>query len=197
MKSFRPKDEGDDDNDRNGWADFKGKKRSNKTHESKTDPEAKLYRKGQGKEAKLAFMAHGLMENRNGLLADFRVSEANGYAERTTALQMLAKQKKAKTVGADAGYNTKDFVAECRSKNITPHVAGKKHSAIDGRTTRHAGFSVSQRIRKRIEQIMGWTKDIGTLRKTRYRGVANNQLLAHIAGAAYNLVRMTRLLRAA
>lgn len=194
MKSFRPKDESDDDNDGNGWADFKGKKRSNETHESKTDPEAKLYRKGKGKEAKMSYMAHALMENRNGLLADFRVSQATGYAERDVALEMLGKQKRAKTVGADAGFNTKDFVAKCRGMGITPHVAGKQHSAIDRRTKRHPGYTVSQRIRKRIEQIMGWAKEEATMRKTRYRGTRKNQLLAHITGAAYNLVRMTKLI---
>jgi transposase len=194
MKSFRPKDDDDDNNDGNSWADFKGKKRSNDTHESKTDPEAKLYRKGRGKEAKLAFMAHALMENRNGLLVDFRLSEATGYAERQVALQMLKKQPRAKTVGADAGYNTKDFVADCRELGVTAHVAGKKHSAVDGRTTRHPGYTVSQRIRKRIEQIMGWAKERGTMRKTRYRGTRKNQLLAHIEGAAYNLVRITNLI---
>lgn len=194
MKSFRPKDEGDDDNDGNGWADFKGKKRSNQTHESKTDPEAKLYRKGKGKEAKMSYMAHALMENRNGLLADFRVSQATGYAERDVALEMLRKQKHARTVGADAGFNTKDFVAKCRGMGVTPHVAGKQNSAIDGRTKRHPGYTVSQRIRKRIEQIMGWTKEEGMMRKTRYRGTKKNQLLAHITGAAYNLVRITNLI---
>ena len=135
------------------------------------------------------------MENRNGLLRDFRVSQADGRAERRVALQMIAKQPRAKTLGADAGYNTKDFVVGCRANRVTPHVAGKtQYSAVDQRTLRHPGYSVSQRIRKRIEQIMGWTKVEAGMRRTRYRGVARNQLLAHITGAAYNLVRMTRLL---
>jgi len=193
MKSFRPKDE-DDDDDGNGWADSKGKKRSNETHESKTDPEAELYRRGKGKAAKLAFMAHALMENRNGLLVDFRVSQAMGYAERKVALQMLKKQPRAKTLGADAGYNTKDFVADCREMGVTAHVAGKKNFAVVGRTTRHPGHTVSQRIRKRIEQIMGWTRESRTMRKTRYRGTRRNQLLAYVEGGAYNLVRLTKLI---
>jgi transposase len=191
-KSFRPKDDDDDDN--NGWADFKGKPRSNLTHESKTDPEAKLYRKGNGKEAKLCFMGHALMENRNGLLVDVRVTQATGRAERETALNMLKRQPRAKTAGADAGFNTKDFVAGCRKLGITPHVAGKKHSAVDGRTTRHEGYAISQTIRKRIEPIFGWGKEAGPLRRTRYRGVKNNQLLAFVAGATYNLLRLTRLI---
>ena len=194
MKSFRPKDEDKGDNDGNGWADFKGEKRCNQTHESRTDPEAKLYRKGKGKEAKMSFMAHALMENRNGLLADFRVSQATGCAERDVALQMLKKQAHAKTVGGDAGYNTRSFVAACRGLGITPHVAGKKHSPVDGRTTRQPGYTVSQRIRKRIEQIMGWTKVDATMRKTRYRGTRRNQLLAQVTGTAYNLLRITRLI---
>lgn len=193
-KSFRPKDDDDNDGDSNGWADFKGKKRSNETHESKTDPEARMAKKGGGG-AKLSYMAHALMENRNGLLVDFQVSQADGHAERRTALAMLEKRRRAKTIGADASYNTKDFVAACRQRGVTPHVAGKRHSAVDGRTTRHAGYEVSQRIRKRVEQIMGWTKVDAGMRKTRYRGVARNQLLAQVTGAAYNLLRISNLLR--
>jgi transposase len=194
LKSFRPKDEDDDDHDNNGWSDFKGKKRSNATHESKTDPEAKLARKSNGQEAKLSFMGHVLMENRNGLIADTVVTEANGFAEREAALELLGKQRRAKTAGLDAGYNTQGFVASCRKLGITPHVAGKRRSsAIDGRTTRHRGYTLSQRIRKRIEQIMGWAKDRGGLRKTRLRGVANNDFLLTIIAAAYNLLRISRL----
>lgn len=197
MKSFRPKDEKDDgDNDGNGWSDFKGKKRSNETHESKTDPEAKLMRKGRGKEAKLCFAGHALMENRNGLLLDFRISEANGRCEREVALEMLSEQRSAgrgRSVGADAGYNTKDFVKETRDMGLTPHVAGKKHSAIDGRTTRHASYEASQKVRKRIEQIMGWFKTCGGMRKTRYRGKERNQLMAYMVGATYNLLRIAKL----
>ena len=196
MKSFRPKDGDDDDNDSNGWSDFKGKKRSNETHESKTDPEAKLMRKGHGKEAKLSFSGHALTENRNGLVKDLQVTEANGRCEREAALEMLdAHVDRGATVGADSAYNTKDFVAECRDRGVTPHVAGKlKHSAIDGRTTRHSGYEASQKVRKRIEQVFGWLKTIGGLRKSRYRGRAKTQLYAFMAGAAYNLLRMTKLI---
>ena len=122
LKSFRPKDEDDDDGDNNGWSDFRGKKRSNATHESKTDPEAKLARKGDRQDAKLCFMGHVLMENRNGLVAGVKVSEANGFAEREAALELLGKQRRAKTAGLDASYNTRDFVASCRALGITPHV---------------------------------------------------------------------------
>ena len=132
-KSFRPKD--DDDGDNNEWSDFKGKKRSNDTHEAKTDPEAKIKRKGRGKEAKLCFEAHVLMENRNGLIAQAQVSQASGTAERNVALKMLSRQPKAKTLGGDANYNTKAFVAECRALGVTPHVAGKERGdAIDAAT---------------------------------------------------------------
>ena len=194
MKSFRPKDD-DDDRDANGWSDFKGKKRSNETHESKTDPEAKLMRKSDGKEAKLSFGAHALTENRNGIVKDLQVSEANGRCEREAALQMIdTNVGRAATLGADAAYNTKDFVAACRERGVTPHVAGKKSSAIDGRTTRHRGYEASQKVRKRIEQVFGWLKTIGGLRKTRYKGRAKIQLYAFMAGAAYNLLRLTKLI---
>ena len=194
MKSFRPKDD-DDARDANGWSDFKGKKRSNETHESKTDPEAKLMRKSDGKEAKLSFGAHALTENRNGLVKDLQVTEANGRCEREAALQMLdAHVDHSATLGADSAYNTKDFVADCRERGITPHVAGKKNSAIDGRTTRHRGYDASQKVRKRIEQVFGWLKTIGGLRKTRYKGRAKIQLYAFMAGAAYNILRLTKLI---
>ncbi len=206
MKSFRPKDDEDDDGDSNGWADFRGKKRSNETHESKTDPAAKLMRKGLGKEAKLSFGAHALMENRNGLVVDLRISEANGRCETDLALEMLgdlATSERRRTVGADKGYDNRRFVAGCRANNVTPHVAqyekgvGQRGSAIDRRTTRHAGYTASQRVRKRVEQIFGWTKAAAGFRRTRFRGIARTQLFAYAVGAAYNLLRMTRLMRAA
>lgn len=194
MKSFRPKDD-DDDRDANGWSDFKGKKRSNETHESKTDPEAKLMRKSDGKEARLSFAAHALTENRHGLVKDLQVSEANGRCEREAALEMMdAHIEQRATVGADSAYNTKDFVANCRMRGVTPHVAGKKNSAIDGRTTRHPSYEASQKKRKRIEQVFGWLKTIGGLRKTRYKGRAKTQLYAFMAAAAYNLLRITKLI---
>ncbi len=206
LKSFRPKDDKDDGkgppNDGNRWVDFHGKKRSNETHESKTDPEAKLMRKGFGKEAKLSYSAHALMENRNGLLVDLRVGEANGRAEREIALQMLDDAlpgDRSITLGADKGYDTRDFVAGCRERNVVPHVAQYRQtthrgSAIDHRTTRHAGYAISQRIRKRVEEIFGWTKTVANFRRTRFRGTARTQLAAYFVGTAYNLLRMANLL---
>ncbi len=201
MKSFRPKDDDDDDN--NGWSDFQGEKRSNETHESKTDPEAKLWRKGKGREAKLCFAGNALMENRNGLLLDFHIDPMSGRIEREAALEMLAihvgDNPKA-TVGADKGYDTKDFVAELREFGVTPHVAqnitANRGSAIDGRTTRHWGYAASQKLRKRIEEIFGWMKTVGGFRRTRFRGIARTQMAAYIVAAAYNLIRMVRLMPA-
>jgi transposase len=199
MKSFRPKDE--DEGDNNGWGDFRGEQRCNDTHESKTDPEAKLMRKGRGREAKLCFAGHALMDNRNGLLVDLRVSEANGYCEREAALEMLTDHANGRvTVGADRGYDTADFVAGCRRRGVTPHVAmneSRRRSAIDARTTHHVGYGISQAIRMRIEQVFGWVKSIGGLRRTRFRGKRRTQLAAYMVGAAYNLLRLNKLLRAA
>lgn len=194
MKSFKRKDD-DDDGDSNGWADFKGEKRSNETHESKTDPEAKLMRKGDGQGAKLSYAAHALMENRSRLIVDLRISEANGYAERETALEMLDRSAPgAETLGADAGYNTREFVADCRARGVTPHVAGKKkYSAVDRRTTRHRSYGTSQRIRREIERFFGWLKTIAGLRKSRFRGRERNEFYALMAGAAYNLIRVGKL----
>lgn len=194
LKSFRPKDEDDDDHDNNGWGDFRGQRRSNDTHESTTDPESRLMRKGSGQPAKLSYMGHALVENRHGLLVDLKVSSATGYAERRTALEMLDAADHAArfTVGADRGYDTRDFVDDCRDIGATPHV---RRSAIDDRTTRHPGYSISQRIRKRIEQVFGWAKTVGGLRRTRYRGLPRTQFAAHIVGAAYNLLRIAHLRR--
>jgi transposase len=200
MKSFRPKDEKkDDDNDGNGWGDFRGTKRSNETHESKTDPDAKLMRKGNGQPAKLCFSANVLMENRSGLVVDMSVVAATGHAERDTALAMLEKLGGTKrvTVGADRGYDTADFVDDCRGFGVSPHVAqhmNRRRSAVDQRTTRHAGYAVSQRIRRRIESIFGWMKTTGGFARTRVRGIARTQLAAQFVGAAYNLLRLARAL---
>lgn len=200
MKSFRPKDE-DDDGDGNGWGDFRGTRRSNETHQSRTDPESRLARKGNGREAKLCFSGHALMDNRSGLVLDLRVAEANGRAERELALQLVddcLPGSQRITLGADKGYDTKDFVAECRQRNITPHLAQNEHarrrSALDARTTRHRGYAISQRCRMRIEPIFGWIKAIGGLRRSRYRGRRRTQLAAHVTGAAYNLLRIAKLM---
>lgn len=195
MKSFKPKDEDDGDDDNNGYADFKGTKRGNDTHESKTDPDAKLRRKGRGQEAKLCYAGHALMENRNGLLVDLGLTPSVGVTEPEAALKLLERAitKGRATVGGDAGYNTKAFVAGCRDKKITPHVAGKKHSAIDQRTRRHPGYEASQKVRKRIEQVFGWMKTFGGLSKFRLRGVSKNGFLLTMVGTAYNLLRMAKL----
>lgn len=200
LKSFRRKDEDKDDGDNNGWGDFRGQRRSNETHESKTDPDARLMRKGNGQPAKLSFMGHALVENRHGLLVDLRVSTATGKAERELAIDMLDDHERPAraTLGADRAYDTRDFVDECRDLGVTPHVAQNttnRRSAIDRRTTRHVGYSISQRLRMRIEQVFGWGKTIGGLRRTRVRGLARTQFGTYLIGAAYNLLRMTNLRR--
>ena len=206
VKSFRPKGSkgGDDESGgRNAVADFRGQKRSNETHASTTDPDAKLYRKGPGMEAKLCFIGHGLMENRSGLIIDTRLTRVSGHAERLAALDMiepLADRPRAITLGADRGYDTADFVEELRTLNIRPHVArntSRRRSAIDGRTTRHAGYAASQRIRKRIEEAFGWIKTVAGMRKTKLRGLDKVALAFAFTAAAYNLVRLPRLLAGA
>ena len=202
LKSFRPKNEPQADREPpddsgNPTVNFHGEPRRNDTHASTTDPEAKLARKGDGKEAKLCFSAHALMENRNGLLVDLRIAEANGTAERTVAIEMLEDHVAGTgraTVAGDKGYDTRAFVATTRALEITPHVAQKtKHTAIDGRTARHAGYRISQRVRKKIEEIFGWGKTIGGLRRTRFRGQARTQLATYFIGATYNLLRIANL----
>lgn len=199
LKSFRRKDgQGQppaDDDPGNPEVDFHGEKRSNATHESATDPQARLARKGKGKEARLAFSAHALMENRHGLVLDFRLDTADGKAERRAAVAMIGRRlKRGATLGADKGYDTADFVKDCRARGIVPHVAAKKRgSAVDGRTTRHAGYAVSQRKRKRVEEIFGWMKTIGGFRRTRFVGLQRTQLAGWFVAAAYNLVRMSNL----
>jgi IS5 family transposase len=198
MKSFRPKNE-PPGGDGNGWSDFKGQSRSNETHESKTDPEAKLLRKGLGREARLSYCGNVLMENRSGLLVDVEISPANGYGEREGAARMLRRlTKRRRTLGADKGYDTKGFVRTCRELEVTPHVAQNAHashpSAIDRRTTRHSGYLASQKVRRTIEKSFGWLKTYGGWRKTRFRGTARVALDACLSVAAYNLLRMARLL---
>ena len=204
LKSFKRKDgQGrppEDDDPGNPAVDFKGEQRSNETHESATDPQARLYKKSTGAKAVLCHMGHALMENRHGLLVDLRVTEANGRAERETALALLDENlpgAKRLTVGGDKGYDTREFVRECRERNVTPHVSSNEKrcggSALDDRTTRHAGYGVSQRLRKRVEEIFGWLKTVGGLRKTRYVGREKTQLWGYLTGAAYNLLRISRL----
>jgi transposase len=208
LKSFKKQREDGDpppsppDDSGNPSVDFHGERRSNATHQSTTDPAARLKKKGKGKEAKLVFEGHGLMENRNGLLVDLLITPASGTAERDAVPRLLdgasARGFRPTTLGADKGYDTQNCVADIRARGVTPHVTQNstpKHpSAIDGRTTRHPGYSVSQRIRKRIEEIWGWAKTVGGLRRSRFRGVAKLQWTAYLVGAAYNLVRMASLL---
>jgi transposase len=201
MKSIRPKDGGQSppgDGGRNPDVDFRGEQRTNDTHASTTDPKALLARKGPGREARLCFAGHVLMENRNGLVVDVEITQATGTAERDTALGLLQAVPGSRhlTVGADKGYDTADFVWECRDMDITPHVAQKQYSAIDARTTRHEGYRISQRIRKRVEEIFGWVKTVAGGRKLRYHGVEKNQLWAEMTMAGYNLVRMAKLTQA-
>lgn len=207
LKSFKPKKSGKPaappDDPGNPTVNFHGQKRSNETHASTTDPESRLARKGNGKEAKLCFQGHALTENRNGLLVDIQISEANGRAEREAALDMIGDSvpgTRRVTVAADKGYDTRDFVQRARDMSATPHVAqntgGNRRSAIDGRTTTWPGYAVSQRLRKRIEETFGWMKTIGNFRKTRWKGKERTQLAAYMVGAAYNLLRLARLLGA-
>jgi transposase len=183
---------------RNPSVGFRGEKRTNKTHGSITDPQARLYRKAKGKETKLCYMGHVLMENRHGLVTDTEVTEARGTAEREAAIEMvsmLAGNGRI-TVGGDKGFDTKEFVQQMRKLRATPHVAQNtsgRRSAIDGRTTRHAGYEVSQRVRKRVEEIFGWVKVSAGMRKTKYRGVRKVGWMFTLAATAYDLVRMQKL----
>jgi hypothetical protein len=203
LKSFKPRDGSDEPpagGGRNAEANFHGKKRLNETHVSTTDADARLYRKGPGKEAKLCFIGHGLMENRHGLLVDLCLTPANGHAERIAALAMIesrADRPRAITLGADKAYDAEDFVNELRSMTVTPHVAQNtsgRSSAIDRRTTRHGGYAISQCIRKRIEEAFGWIKTVAGQEKTRFRGVGRVGFAFTFAAAAYNLVRLPKLL---
>jgi transposase len=208
MKSFVPKDGGDPPSGkgqgghggRNVERHFHGEKRKNDTHCSTTDPDARLFRKGAGKEAKLCHMGHLMMENRNALIVDARVTEANGTAERETALDMIEDNAKlGSTVGGDKNYDTADFVAGCRERGCTPHVSQNntnRRSAIDARTTRHPGYRISTIKRKRIEEPFGWIKTVGGLRKTRHCGRALVEWFFVLTAAAYNLIRIPKILAA-
>ncbi len=208
MKSFKPKDPGAGDQPspppsggRNAEVDFHGEKRSNATHQSTTDPEARLYRKRRGKEARLCYLGHTLMENRCGLIVDACLTGADGHAERIAALAMIeprADRSRPITLGADKAYDVEDFVNELRAINVRAHVAQNtsRRSAIDGRTTRHAGYGVSQRIRKRIKEGFGWIKTVGGQRKSRFRGKQRVGWAFTFVVAAYNLTRLPKLLEA-
>ena len=215
FKSFTPKGEAYDSK---GFAEFHGTERKNDTHGSKTDPEAKLYRKGFGREAKLSYMGHVLIENRNGLAVDFEVTEATGTAERETAItlaervqaarqsrqrrkQKRRQQKRQKrgpriTLAADKGYDTRAFVHRCRELKFTPHVARKDTSIIDGRTTRHAGYRLSQTARLLTEKVFGWAKTVGGFRRTPFIGLQRTRAAALMVVAAYDLLRISNLLTA-
>jgi transposase len=203
LKSFVPKEGPDkpEDDPGNPTVNFHGQKRSNATHQSTTDPESRLYRKGKGKEARLYFAAHALMENRHGLLSDIRVAGVTEMTEPKAALRQLRQQARRTglgplSVGADKNYHTSQFVSGCRRRQIAPHVAemkGRKTPGLDRRTTRHDSYALSQKKRKRVEEIFGWMKTIGGLRRSRFIGVERTGLWAYLVGAAYNLVRMARL----
>ncbi|HSM39232.1 MAG TPA: IS5 family transposase [Afifellaceae bacterium] len=206
MKSFKPRDhpgDHDDGSGRNAERDFRGEKRSNDTHASTTDPDARLYKKADGQPSRLCFVGTALMENRNGLVVDGRLTRASGVSECLAAID-LADQHigRGGTLAGDKGFDTADVVAELRERRITPHVAqnaydtgkARRRSNIDGRTTRHAGYAASQKCRKRIEEIFGWLKTVGAWRKSRFRGLDRTALGFHLALAAYNLARMPKLL---
>ena len=171
--------------------DFKGEERKNDTHVSSTDPEARLFKKSKGDKSRLCYMSHALMENRNGLVVDVETTQSTGTAERDAATTMVERSLKAgATVGADKNYDTAGFVKAMRQRKVTPHVAQKTDSAIDRRTTRHAGYAVSLKIRKRVEEVFGWAKTVGGLRKTHFIGLAKVKAQTLFTLAAYNLTRM-------
>ncbi|MDP2815483.1 MAG: IS5 family transposase [Rectinemataceae bacterium] len=201
MKSFQPKTPSDTDSDagsagKNPDVDFHGEKRTNATHASRTDPDARLYKKSAGSASKLCYMGHVLMENRNGLVVKNTLTHASGTAEREAALSMMGElgTTRHRTLGGDKGYDADDFVQALRDINITPHIAPKKNSiGIDRRTTRHEGFMTSQRIRKRVEEIFGWAKTVGMIRKVKLRGVKLVDGLFAFNMAVYNLIRIGNL----
>lgn len=205
MKSFQPKNKDDrkppsDEDSGNPTRDFHGEKRSNKTHRSVTDPEARLYRKSNGTASQLCYIGNAVMENRNGICVGFRLDRANGKTERKGAMKLLSKLLRRgfepRTVGADKAYHTSDFVAFCRQKDIAPHVAEMSNRAVPGldcRTTRHASYEVSQKKRKLIEQKFGWLKTVGGLYKSRFFGRRKTEAQGLMALAAYNLLRISRL----
>jgi transposase len=187
----------------NPTVDFHGERRTNATHRSTTDPDARLARKGKGREAKLCFAGHALVDNRHGLVVDLRVTAATGTAEREAAVALLARQARKRvrprTLGADKGYHSRAFIQQLRARGIQPHIApitGRRVPGLDGRTTRHQSFALSQRCRQLVEQLWGWGKTIGGLRKSRFRGPSRTELYAFFVGTALNLLRMSRLVPA-
>ena len=197
-KSFRPKDGGEPPSGNGREVDFHGEKRSNETHQSTTDPDARLYRKSKGSEAKMSYLGHALMENRHGLLVDTMVTLADGTAERDAAVLMASQIAGVKqvTLGGDKNYDTQELVRDLREMKVTPHVAQNntnRRSAIDGRTTQHAGYAISQKKRKRIEESFGWMKTIGMLKKVKLRGLEKVSWLFTFVAAVYNLYRLQRL----
>ena len=202
QKSFRPRDQDPPtDGGGNPTVNFHGQRRTNATHQSTTDPDARLYKKARGREARLGYLGHVLMEHRSGLIVKATVTPADGYGERDAALRMIAGMpgRQRLTVAADKGYDTRDFVAGLRAMHVTPHLAQNttgRRSAIDGRTTRHPGYVISQQKRKLVEQGFGWMKTIGGLRKLRHRGGALVTWAFTFTAAAYNIVRLRRLLSA-
>jgi len=207
LKSFRPKDEPpppprpDGGSPNNRWVDFHNQKRSNATHQSTTDADARLYRKGPGKEARLSYMGQALLENRHGILVDFQITTATGTAERDVLPQLIDEARlrgfHPTTLGADKSYDTRDCVQRLRTLGVTPHVAQNttgRRSAVDGRTTHQPGYHASQVVRRRIEEIFGWMKTVGGFRKTRYRGLERVDFAGYLVATAYNLVRLVRLI---
>jgi len=197
-KSFRPKDGGKPPSGNGREVDFHREKRSNETHQSTTDPDARLYRKSKGSEAKMSYLGHALMENRHGLLVDTMVTIADGTAERDAAVLMASQISGVKqvTLGGDKNYDTQELVRDLREMKVTPHVAQnntKRRSAINGRTTQHAGYAISQKKRKRIEESFGWMKTIGMLKKVKLRGLEKVSWLFTFVAAVYNLYRLQRL----
>lgn len=193
-KSFKPKDGPKGPGSGKSDGNFKGESRSNKTHESTTDPDSRLYKKAKFAEAKLRFMTHALMENRNGLIVDVETTRATGKAERGAAVTMVKRKglRAGSTLAADKGYDAKAFVRELRSQGIRPHIAAKKTaSALDARTTRHATYAVSLKCRKMIEESFGWAKTVGGFRKTRFKGLSRVSSQSLLTFAAYNLTRMS------
>jgi hypothetical protein len=202
MKSFVAKDGSGEppSSGRNGERDFHGERRSNETHASTTDREAKLYKKGKGKEAKLSYMGNVMTENRNGFVVEAELRQVSGTVERETAKDMIVRYSPGArriTVGADKGFDTADFVADMRAFNVTPHVAQNttnRLSAVDTRTTRHSGYEISQQKRKRVEEPFGWGKTIGGLARPMLRGVKKLDFKFSLTMAAYNLIKLPRLI---